>query len=89
MRISQIINSISEEEKTPISLNLVNTIQLQTEQIRASKDGLARLKGVRPKSKISSQYLKLSSSQALKLSSSQALKLSNLGKPGKDKNTSK
>lgn len=45
MRVSQIINSIPEDEKTPTVLQLTEIIQLQSEQIQVLKDEIARLKG--------------------------------------------
>ena len=52
MKISKIIASIPEEEKTPLVLQLIEVIQLQQEQIQALKDEIARLKGQKPRPKI-------------------------------------
>ena len=49
MLVSQIISSIPEEEKTPPVLQLIEVVQLQSEQIQALKDEIARLKGQKPK----------------------------------------
>lgn len=52
MSPSQIISSILDEEKTPIVLQLLEIIQLQSEQIQALKDEVAHLKGEKAKPKI-------------------------------------
>lgn len=52
MRISQVIDSIPEVERTPHVLQLIEIILLQSEQIQALNDEIARLKGEKPKPKI-------------------------------------
>lgn len=49
MSISKLINQIPEQEKTPLVLSLLETIQLQGETIQRLKDEIARLKGNNPK----------------------------------------
>ena len=46
------IEDISEEDRTPLVVTLIETIQLQQEQIQALKDEIARLKGQKPRPKI-------------------------------------
>lgn len=52
MKIGKIISEITEEEKTPLVLQLLEIIQLQSEENQKLKDEIARLKGNNPKPKI-------------------------------------
>jgi hypothetical protein len=46
------IEDITEEDRTPLVVTLIEIIQLQQEQIQALKDEIARLKGQKPRPKI-------------------------------------
>ena len=52
MNISGHIKNISESEKSPIVIELLEIIQRQSEEIQLLKDEIARLKGQKPKPKI-------------------------------------
>ena len=52
MNISGLIKNISESDKTPVVIALLEIIQQQAEEIQHLKDEIARLKGQKPKPKI-------------------------------------
>jgi len=52
MNIKALTSQLTEEEKTPLVLQLLEIIQLQAEQIQNLKDEIARLKGQTPKPNI-------------------------------------
>ncbi|MDA2924915.1 transposase [Acidobacteria bacterium AH-259-L09] len=55
------IPDIPEEERTPLTVALLEIIHLQEKQIQALKDEIARLKGQKPKPKIKPSMLEKSS----------------------------
>ena len=52
MTISEQIKKITEGEKSPVIIELLEIIQQQAETIQLLKDEIARLKGQKPKPKI-------------------------------------
>ncbi len=57
MKISGLIKNISESEKSPIVIKLLEIIQQQSEENQLLKDEIARLKGQKSKPKIKSSNL--------------------------------
>jgi len=47
--LAKILSQISDEDKTPLVLQLLEVLQLQNETIQGLKDEIARLKGEKPK----------------------------------------
>ena len=66
MNIKTIISKVPDEEKTPLVLQLVEILQLQTEEIQNLRDEIARLKGQKPKPDIKPSKLEENSKQKSK-----------------------
>jgi len=66
MNIKTIISKVPDEEKTPLVLQLVEILQLQTEEIQKLRDEIARLKGQKPKPDIKPSKLEENSKQQSK-----------------------
>lgn len=66
MNIKTFITQIPDEEKTPLVLQLLEVIQLQSEQIQNLRDEIARLKGQKPKPDIKPSALEKNSEQKSK-----------------------
>ena len=66
MNIKTFISQIPDDEKTPLVLQLLEMIQLQSEQIQNLRDEIARLKGQKPKPDIKPSKLEKNSEQKSK-----------------------
>ncbi len=63
MNIKTIISKVPDEEKTPLVLQLMEILQLQSEEIQNLRDEIARLKGQKPKPNIRPSTLEENSKQ--------------------------